>query len=81
MAPEGVAGVYIRTWLVRKESVAFSSPKVAHLYAGLSLKTLIRDLNWLTARELAVHSPAGYHANLALLEAFTVPGAPFVPGR
>ncbi len=60
----------------RKEQVRFTSPQITHLYAGLSPKTLIRDLNWLTAAELALHSPAGYHANLALLEAFAVPDAP-----
>ena len=34
------------------------SVKLAHAYSGLSPKTLDRDLNWLIAEQLVVHSQA-----------------------
>ena len=61
---------------VRKEMIPFSSPRLTHLYAGLSVKTLLRDLTWLTRKGLAVRSLDQYHANRDLMQRFVIPGAP-----
>ena len=61
---------------VPREKIPVSTPELARLYARLSSKTLIRDLNWLIREELAIQSTAGYAANRHLMQAFEVPGAP-----
>ncbi len=61
---------------VRKEMIPFSSSRLTHLYAGLSVKTLLRDLTWLIRKGLVVRSLDQYHANRDLMQAFGMPGAP-----
>ena len=61
---------------VRKEMIPFSSQELTRLYVGLSVKTLLRDLTWLTRKKLVVRSLDQYHANRDLMRAFALPKAP-----